>query len=110
MDVDKETGVDDEALKSIISRANRSIMPAGDPQAQRKADQKAAYIFDLLAGLRKLASEREYAFLSYLMGVAAEEALRLAEGLPSAGPRHSRSKPESPVTEEKAVAAKRHSA
>lgn len=57
-----------------------------------KPDPTAAYAGDLLVGLRKLLTRREQAFLAYLVGMAAEEAIRLAEGLPSEGPR----RPEAP--------------
>ncbi len=48
------------------------------------ADEFAAYAFDMLQSLREAGRGEKYTFLSYLMGLAAEEAIRLAEGLPSA--------------------------
>lgn len=48
------------------------------------ADEFAAYVFDLLQALREVSTRDEHLFLSYLMGLAAEEAIRLAEGQPSA--------------------------
>lgn len=47
-------------------------------------DEVAAYAFDMLQSLRKTCSNDEHRFLSYLMGMAADEAVRLAEGQPSA--------------------------
>lgn len=56
-------------------RARKS--PEGD-------DEFAAYAFDMLQSLRETCSKDHHRFLSYLIGMAAEEALRLAEGQPSA--------------------------
>lgn len=56
---------------------------ASPSTAQR--DQVAAYAFDMLQSLRETCSEDNHRFLSYLIGMAAEEAQRLSEGLPSAG-------------------------
>ncbi len=53
-----------------------------EPMAQR--DQVAAYAFDMLQSLRGTCSDENHRFLSYLIGMAAEEAQRLSEGLPSA--------------------------
>lgn len=47
-------------------------------------DEFAAYAFDMLQSLRESSQEEHHRFLSYLIGMAAEEALRLAEGQPSA--------------------------
>lgn len=48
------------------------------------SDEFAAYAFDMLQSLREAGRGERYKFLSYLMGLAAEEAIRLAEGQPSA--------------------------
>jgi hypothetical protein len=57
-------------------------------QAYKKSsvreDELAAYAFDMLQSLRETCSDDKHRFLSYLVGMAAEEAQRLAEGLPSA--------------------------
>ncbi len=47
-------------------------------------DELAAYAFDMLQSIRETCSDDKHRFLSYLVGMAAEEAQRLAEGLPSA--------------------------
>jgi hypothetical protein len=47
-------------------------------------DEFAAYAFDMLQSLRESSKNEHHRFLSYLIGMAAEEALRLAEGQPSA--------------------------
>ncbi len=47
-------------------------------------DDVAAYAFDMLQSLRETCSDDNHRFLSYLIGMAAEEAQRLSEGLPSA--------------------------
>ncbi len=44
----------------------------------------AAYAFDMLQSLRETCTGDKHRFLSYLIGMAAEEAQRLSEGLPSA--------------------------
>lgn len=48
-----------------------------------EGDELATYAFDMLQSLRKTCSDDRHQFLSYLIGMAAEEALRLSEGLPS---------------------------
>lgn len=57
-------------------------------QAYKKSsvqgDELAAYTYDMLQSLRDTCSDEKHRFLSYLIGMAAEEAQRLAEGLPSA--------------------------
>jgi len=53
-------------------------------KASATGDEIAAYVFDMLQSLRETCSKDDHRFLSYLMGMAAEEALRLAEGQPSA--------------------------
>lgn len=63
-----------EALK--IKQANKMSSP--------QEDELAAYAFDMLQSLRETCSDDRHRFLSYLVGMAAEEAQRLAEGLPSA--------------------------
>lgn len=52
-------------------------------KSSRAADEQAAYAFDMLQSLRKICSGDNHRFLSYLIGMAAEEAQRLSEGLPS---------------------------
>lgn len=63
-----------EALK--ITQAHKKSSVQGD--------ELAAYTFDMLQSLRETCSDDRHRFLSYLIGMAAEEAQRLAEGLPSA--------------------------
>ena len=48
-----------------------------------QGDELAAYAFDMLRSLRVSCSDDKHRFLSYLIGMAAEEAQRLSEGLPS---------------------------
>ncbi|MAN62707.1 MAG: hypothetical protein CMI60_12265 [Parvibaculum sp.] len=63
-------------------------------QAYKKSsvqgDELAAYAFDMLQTLRETCSDDKHRFLSYLIGMAAEEAQRLAEGLPSAAAQFSK--------------------
>lgn len=47
-------------------------------------DEFAAYAFDILQSLREASIQERHKFLGYLMGMAAEEAIRLAEGHQSA--------------------------
>ena len=70
--------MDEKTLKSIIAKANRSIAlsQGGEPAS---ADATAAYILDLLLGLRSLTTDKDHQFLAYLISLAAEEAIRLAE-------------------------------
>ncbi len=58
------------------AKTDSSPIPAGD--------DTAAYVFDMLQSLRETCSSDDHRFLSYLMGMAADEALRLAEGQASA--------------------------
>ncbi len=62
----------DAAKKGLVSK------PAAS------ADDVAAYAFDMLQSLRGTCADNSHHFLSYLIGMAAEEAQRLSEGLPSA--------------------------
>lgn len=48
-----------------------------------QGDEFAGYAFDMLRSLRDACKEDQHRFLSYLIGMAAEEAQRLSEGLPS---------------------------
>ncbi len=54
------------------------------------ADDYAAYAFDMLQSLREASTREKHAFLRYLMGMAAEEAYRLAEGQASAAAAYGR--------------------
>ena len=59
--------------------------PLGRGQLRSDAiDPVAAYAFDLLVALRGMLAGPQHPFLSYLIGMAAEESFRLAEGHPSA--------------------------
>ena len=75
--------MENETLKEILSRAEDVGRKRG---RSKHPDQLAAYAFDLLIVLRSLTKDRKHAFLSFLIGVAAEEAIRLAEGQASSGP------------------------
>ncbi len=58
----------------------------GAPSASTsQGDEVATYALDMLQSLRDTCSDDKHRFLSYLIGMAAEEAQRLSEGLPSAG-------------------------
>jgi len=63
-----------EALKAKHASIESSV----------EGDDLAAYAFDMLQSLRETCSDDKHRFLSYLIGMAAEEAQRLSEGLPSA--------------------------
>ncbi|MCE8000297.1 MAG: hypothetical protein HEP70_15680 [Rhodobiaceae bacterium] len=52
-------------------------------KSSMERDEFAAYAFDMLRSLRDACKEDQHHFLSYLIGMAAEEAQRLSEGLPS---------------------------
>lgn len=75
--------MENETLKEILTRAEDVGRKRG---RSKHPDQLAAYAFDLLIVLRSLTKDRKHAFLSFLIGVAAEEAIRLAEGQESSGP------------------------
>lgn len=51
---------------------------------RENVDEFAAYAFDILQSLREASTQERHKFLGYLMGLAAEEAIRLAEGQQSA--------------------------
>lgn len=84
--------MENETLKEILSRAEDVGRKRG---RSRHPDQLAAYAFDLLIVLRSLTKDHKHAFLSFLIGVAAEEAIRLAEGHKSSGPSFDQEKQES---------------
>ena len=67
-----------EAPKSVGS------LPQHSGRNRENADDFAAYAFDMLQSLREASTREKHAFLRYLMGLAAEEAIRLAEGQSSA--------------------------
>ncbi len=66
------------------TRMKRDACKAQTAAEEQTSDDVAAYAFDMLQSLRETCSADRHQFLSYLMGMAAEEALRLSEGLPSA--------------------------
>ncbi|MEQ9145183.1 MAG: hypothetical protein RLO08_12590 [Parvibaculaceae bacterium] len=80
------------------AKASRGSVPPGHPARRRGGrgsnrgdrDEFAAYAFDMLQSLREASTKERHAFLSYLMGLAAEEAIRLAEGEPSAAAAYSK--------------------
>lgn len=84
--------MENETLKEILARAEDVGRKRG---RSKHPDQLAAYAFDLLIVLRSLTKDRKHAFLSFLIGVAAEEAIRLAEGHKSSGPSFDQEKQES---------------
>lgn len=59
------------AARASETQLRGSTAKAGDPLA--------SYSFDMLAGLTRMLERPRYAFLTYLIGMAAEEAYRLAE-------------------------------
>jgi len=72
-----------EAPKSVGS------LPQHSGRNRENADDFAAYAFDMLQSLREASTREKHAFLRYLMGLAAEEAIRLAEGQSSAAAAYS---------------------
>jgi len=56
----------------------------GRGRNRENVDEFAAYAFDILQSLREASTQERHRFLGYLMGLAAEEAIRLAEGQQSA--------------------------
>lgn len=58
------------------ARAPEALLRAPSAKA---GDPLASYSFDMLAGLTRMLERPRYAFLAYLIGMAAEEAYRLAE-------------------------------
>lgn len=76
-----------EALKRVLDPETPMRPGSSDKPLRRNrenADDYAAYAFDMLQSLREASTQERHAFLRYLMGMAAEEAIRLAEGQPSA--------------------------
>lgn len=71
--------------KSGICVNKQSVHPQKRTQGNREnVDEFAAYAFDILQSLREASLQERHKFLGYLMGMAAEEAIRLAEGHQSA--------------------------
>lgn len=62
--------IDPARSKRAADQVLRVPSDAGDPLA--------SYSFDMLAGLTRIMEGPRYAFLAYLVGMAAEEAYRLA--------------------------------
>jgi|GEM_PF-4457969 len=57
-------------------RAAEALLRAPSDKA---GDPLASYSFDMLAGLTRMLERPRHAFLAYLIGMAAEEAYRLAD-------------------------------
>lgn len=71
----------------------------GRGRNRENVDEFAAYAFDILQSLREASTQERHRFLGYLMGLAAEEAIRLAEGQQSAAAQYgSRSRQPTPPT------------
>ena len=67
---------------STEQRSSKRSVSAGKHPARNRenADDFASYAFDMLQSLREASTRERHAFLRYLMGLAAEEAIRLSEG------------------------------
>jgi len=71
--------------KNEICARKQGAQPQWKKRGNREnVDEYAAYAFDILQSLREASTEDRHKFLGYLMGMAAEEAIRLAEGHQSA--------------------------
>eukprot|EP00439_Symbiodinium_sp_Y106_P089568 s1_g2104.t1 len=68
----------------MAGRAANAVKKGLTSKSAAQQDEVAAYAFDMLQSLRETCSDENHRFLSYLIGMAAEEAQRLSEGLPSA--------------------------
>jgi hypothetical protein len=81
----------------MSGRKAKSVNKRRACNASSKGDEVAAYAFDLLQSLRRTCSDDDHRFLSYLIGMAAEEAQRLSEGQPSAGAAFAKAGTSTPV-------------
>ena len=72
----------DTSKRQTEQKAPQKAVSTGKHPARNResADDFAAYAFDMLQSLREASTRERHAFLRYLMGLAAEEAIRLAEG------------------------------
>jgi|GEM_PF-2922358 len=71
--------------KNEICASNQGAQPRRKKRGNREnVDEYAAYAFDILQSLREASTEDRHKFLGYLIGMASEEAIRLAEGHQSA--------------------------
>jgi hypothetical protein len=63
---------------NIVPQANFD-RPAAQ-LSEKGEEDSAEYLFELLAGARRIAVAHRYRFLAYLIGMAAEEAKLLTQG------------------------------
>jgi len=79
--------MDKEQVSTAPTKSGSAAAALTDQEVKAGADETARYALELLLSLKGVTNKGEHAFLSYLIGLAAEEAIRLAEGQPSLGPR-----------------------
>ena len=79
----RKIGIPEEKIG--VCDNSQAVHPQKKSRGNREnVDEFAAYAFDILQSLREASTQERHKFLGYLMGMAAEEAIRLAEGQQSA--------------------------
>jgi hypothetical protein len=93
----KINAIDDESGVCVRNVGEKTKKSRGGNR--ENMDEFASYAFDILQSLRESSTQERHRFLSYLIGLAAEEAIRLAEGQQSAAAQYGTktSAPNNPV-------------